>query len=869
MALAGPTLILGVLAVIVAAILAIFIVIYVLVPLLKGIGWIIGKFFWLIGATIAHIFRFIIGMFRDTLRAIGAIPSGALFALLSVGSVVIGRWSSATHFARNMQHEFKTFMVCIYRVAIGHPLRLIGLASMLEGIEQRVPAALAEAPGSDKPNRRTGTFDGYTIVGSLPGGGSGGRLYIAEPKLETQGRIEKEMGHCPERVVIKSFAVADGSSLPQIVRESRALECAKQLGLILEHDLAPERFFYVMEYVPGENLAAVTRQLHSDTNDAGLDERRIHRVLSILSDVLSTLTVYHSGGLWHKDIKPENIIIHDGRAHIVDLGLVTPLRSAMTLTTHGTEYFRDPEMVRMALKGVKVHEVDGAKFDIYAAGAVLFFVLENTFPSHGGLSTVSNPCPDAIKWVVRRAMTDYSQRYASADMMLSDVKAVMQSQDIYGMKPVDLPSMGSAGAGIAADAAAFDNSEADAPSIGVGGFGAGVAANARHTPQPDYTPHAQPQPQKQRDKVRLRVTNWWTGGYKEVGDKASGARPIPPISDLREQVPAAREQVKEQVKDMGVHIRSEFQRVKDQWGDRKSGPAQPHAAGVAHAPVPADHRRSAAEQRNRAQQRARNLRGRARNRSARHAHAPGERLTVGIVIASAVVFAFILAAGSLVFLFADSNRSQGTRLRPAAYSVTQSSAANSTAITPATPNEGSIIVETWSRESEKLQEKLRQATGGLNERIENAKAQLQQQANGTTALRTAVKGIPQGFIIINDHPKAMTDSIDAKERALFSATETLGFEFVDDQDSEALVRARVNQWITGPYIDANAPDFATAEAAVGALLGDDLEDIGCVVWIYPVVDDADRLALWVITPNPRESTLDDRILAYLLPTLDN
>ena len=37
----------------------------------------------------------------------------------------------------------------------------------------------------------------------------------------------------------------------------------------------------------------------------------------------------------------------------MDFGLVTPLRSAMTLTTHGTEYFRDPEMVRMALKGVK------------------------------------------------------------------------------------------------------------------------------------------------------------------------------------------------------------------------------------------------------------------------------------------------------------------------------------------------------------------------------------------------------------------------------------------------------------------------------------------------------------------------------------
>ena len=49
---------------------------------------------------------------------------------------------------------------------------------------------------------------------------------------------------------------------------------------------------------------------------------------------------------------------HGGqRAHLVDFGLLSRLRSAMTLTTHGTEYFRDPEMVRMALRGVKVHEV--------------------------------------------------------------------------------------------------------------------------------------------------------------------------------------------------------------------------------------------------------------------------------------------------------------------------------------------------------------------------------------------------------------------------------------------------------------------------------------------------------------------------------
>ena len=46
-----------------------------------------------------------------------------------------------------------------------------------------------------------------------------------------------------KQVVIKSFSMNDGSSLPQIVRESRSLDAAKKLGLVLDHDLTPDRFF--------------------------------------------------------------------------------------------------------------------------------------------------------------------------------------------------------------------------------------------------------------------------------------------------------------------------------------------------------------------------------------------------------------------------------------------------------------------------------------------------------------------------------------------------------------------------------------------------------------------------------------------------
>src|SRR4029453_19361728 len=104
-------------------------------------------------------------------------------------------------------------------------------------------------------------------------------------------------------------------------------------GLILEHELHEDRFFYVMRYVPGESLGLVTQRLHASAGGNGLGKRELSQVLEYAEDLLRTLIHYHAGGLWHKDVKPDNIIVSSGQAHLVDFGLVTPLRSAMTLTT--------------------------------------------------------------------------------------------------------------------------------------------------------------------------------------------------------------------------------------------------------------------------------------------------------------------------------------------------------------------------------------------------------------------------------------------------------------------------------------------------------------------------------------------------------
>ncbi len=474
-----------------AALVAVLLVVFVLVPIFKGIGWVI-----------AHVFKFVRAMLTDAFRLVGGVVAAVVMSPLAVVNLVLGRWSAAQHYGRSIQAEVKGLGATIYRLAIGHPARLFCAQGAVEGLEQRVPAAMANVPpatdvragqgprvwsfnkggvgalivaglGGGKP-----AFPGYEIVGTLPGGGSGSRLYVARPDAAKLAAFERLGFGAVGDVVIKCFQITpegdrgggeSGSSLPQIVRESRALEAAKRLGLVLEHELTAERFFYVMRYVPGDALSLATQRLHAASPSGGLEGQPLADGLSLVADLVGTLAEYHAAGLWHKDVKPDNIIVHDGRAHLVDFGLVTPLRSSMTLTTHGTEYFRDPELVRMALRGVKVHQVDGAKFDVYAAGAVLYSVIENSFPAHGGLSQITRTCPEALRWVVRRAMTEYDKRYPTAAAMLADLRVVVQAARegrAASLRPADLPSVREGGAGVEAVAA------------GVAGVSAALAGDA-------------------------------------------------------------------------------------------------------------------------------------------------------------------------------------------------------------------------------------------------------------------------------------------------------------------------------------------------------------------------------------------------------
>jgi hypothetical protein len=119
---------LTILAIIAALAIGAVVFVLLLIPIFKGIGWLFSR-----------IFRFITSEISDLFRFIGAILTAIVYVPMIVGSVLIARWSAASHFGRAFQAELTTLAACVYRLLIGNPARLVGLEGVTEGFEKRLP----------------------------------------------------------------------------------------------------------------------------------------------------------------------------------------------------------------------------------------------------------------------------------------------------------------------------------------------------------------------------------------------------------------------------------------------------------------------------------------------------------------------------------------------------------------------------------------------------------------------------------------------------------------------------------------------------------------------------------------------------------
>ncbi len=181
---------------------------------------------------------------------------------------------------------------------------------------------------------------------------------------------------------------------------------------------------------------------------------------------------------------------------------------------------------------------------------MLYFVIENTFPAHGGLSSFGKQSPEAVRWVVRRAMADYNKRYETAELVLADLRHIAGAADPFQVKPAELPSMRGPGAVeveppevevLAAAATPVPpppepeapptpgaDDVADEPAVYgfvVGAGPGGVKVGRFGKPKPAAAAAAVGTAGTAGTRPKIRVTNWWTGAYEVLDPGTPGAAP--------------------------------------------------------------------------------------------------------------------------------------------------------------------------------------------------------------------------------------------------------------------------------------------------------------------------------------------------------
>jgi eukaryotic-like serine/threonine-protein kinase len=131
--------------------------------------------------------------------------------------------------------------------------------------------------------------------------------------------------------------------------------------------------FYVMPYVEGDTL----RDRLEREKQLPIDE-----AVRIAAEVADALDYAHRQGIVHRDVKPANVLLQDGRALVADFGIALAVRQAggdrftETGLSLGTPHYMSPE------QAVGDRSVD-ARSDVFALGCVLYEMLAGQ-PPHVG-----------------------------------------------------------------------------------------------------------------------------------------------------------------------------------------------------------------------------------------------------------------------------------------------------------------------------------------------------------------------------------------------------------------------------------------------------------------------------------------------------
>jgi serine/threonine-protein kinase len=269
----------------------------------------------------------------------------------------------------------------------------------------------------------------------LIGSGGMGEVYLAEHVLMKRPCAIK---------LIRPEKAGDPRVLARFEREVRSTAKLSHWNNIDVFDYGRTEdgtFYYVMEYLPGMNLADLVERYGAMCPG---------RVIYLLRQTCEALHEAHSNGLIHRDIKPANIFAaqRGGKydvAKLLDFGLAKPLADsgAPDLTQDGTitgsPLFMSPE------QATGDAEPD-ARSDIYSLGTVAYFMLAAQPPFTGSkpiqvlialvheeptpLAEVRPDVPDDLADVVMRCLAkDPADRFEDVLSLLEALEACQAAHD--------------------------------------------------------------------------------------------------------------------------------------------------------------------------------------------------------------------------------------------------------------------------------------------------------------------------------------------------------------------------------------------------------------------------------------------------------